>query len=80
VFASSNTLIQMAVPDQLRGRVMALFSVSLQGMVSVGQLLMGGAADYLRVSVVVLVCGILLLLLTVTLARRLYRLPITGEA
>jgi len=79
VFASSNTLIQMAVPDHLRGRVMALFSIALQGMVSIGQLGMGWLADYLRVHSVVMGCGLILLALSAGLARRLYLIPATGK-
>lgn len=45
VFASSNALIQLAVPDHLRGRVMALFTICLHGMTSLGQLTLGLTAD-----------------------------------
>jgi MFS family permease len=75
VFASSNTLIQLAVPDRLRGRVMALFTVSLQGMISIGQLLLGSAADKVSVATVVAASGAVLLILTVSLAVVLYRVP-----
>ena len=39
--ASSNTLIQSMVPDQLRGRVMAVYSMMFMGMSPVGALLAG---------------------------------------
>jgi len=73
VFASSNTLIQLAVPDHLRGRVMALFSIALQGMISIGQLLLGSAADVVSVPLVVAISGGVLLLLTGLLAKVLFR-------
>ncbi|MBI1422393.1 MAG: MFS transporter [Gammaproteobacteria bacterium] len=76
VFASSNTLIQLAVPDELRGRVMALFTISLQGMVSIGQLILGAAADHISVTMVIAGCGISLFILGGILARFLYRLPL----
>jgi MFS family permease len=76
VFASSNTLIQLAVPDHLRGRVMALFTVSLQGMTSIGQLILGSAADSLSVTWVVALSGGLLFILSSVLALALYRIPV----
>lgn len=75
VFASSNALIQLSVPNQIRGRVMALFSVALQGMISIGQLAMGAAADKIRVPVVVAGCGAVLLVVSFVLAYRLFRMP-----
>ena len=45
--ASSNTLIQSLVPDKLRGRVMALYSMMFMGMVPFGSLLAGALAHRL---------------------------------
>jgi MFS family permease len=45
--SSSNTLIQAMVPDQLRGRVMAVYSMMFMGMAPFGALLAGAAADRL---------------------------------
>jgi len=42
---SSNTLIQSMVPDQLRGRVMSVYSMMFMGMAPVGSLLAGAAAQ-----------------------------------
>jgi len=42
---SSNTLIQSMVPDDLRGRVMSLYSMMFMGMAPIGSLLAGAAAD-----------------------------------
>ena len=39
--ASSNTLIQAMVPDQLRGRVMAVYSMMFMGMAPFGSLSAG---------------------------------------
>lgn len=75
VFASSNALIQISVPDHIRGRVMALFSIALQGMISIGQLAMGGAADIVSVPIVVVSAGAVLLVLTIWLGTGLFRLP-----
>lgn len=74
VFASSNALIQLAVPDHLRGRIMALFTVSLHGMVSIGQLLLGSFADMLGAPLTVGLSGGLLFVLATLWAVALYRL------
>jgi MFS-type transporter involved in bile tolerance (Atg22 family) len=60
VNASSNAFIQLAVPDNLRGRVMSLFSISLHGMVPLGSLAVGAAADVAGAPLTVGVCGLLL--------------------
>jgi len=74
VFASSNALIQLAVPDELRGRVMALFTVSLHGMVSVGQLVLGALADLLGAPLSAGASGTVLLVFALLLGRMLYRI------
>ncbi|MGA8271070.1 MAG: MFS transporter, partial [Candidatus Sulfotelmatobacter sp.] len=43
--ACSNTLIQVMVPDALRGRVMAVYSMMFMGMAPIGALLGGAFAD-----------------------------------
>jgi len=43
--SSSNTLIQAMVPDQLRGRVMAVYSMMFMGMAPFGALLGGAMAE-----------------------------------
>jgi MFS family permease len=45
--SSSNTLIQAMVPDHLRGRVMALYSMMFMGMAPWGALIGGTTADHL---------------------------------
>ena len=45
--AASNTLIQSMVPDTLRGRVMAIYSMMFMGMAPVGALLSGVLAERL---------------------------------
>jgi MFS family permease len=44
--ASSNTLIQSMVPDELRGRVMAVYSMMFMGMAPFGALLAGAIAQH----------------------------------
>ena len=43
--ASSNTLIQAMVPDRLRGRTMAVYSMMFMGMAPLGSLFSGALAD-----------------------------------
>jgi MFS family permease len=45
--ASSNTLIQVMVPDELRGRVMAVYSMMFMGMAPIGALMGGALSDRL---------------------------------
>jgi MFS family permease len=45
--SASNTLIQAMVPDHLRGRVMAVYSMMFMGMAPFGALLGGAVADRL---------------------------------
>lgn len=44
--ALSNTLIQVIVPDSLRGRVMSVFTLSLMGLSPLGGMFAGAAAEY----------------------------------
>lgn len=77
VFASSNALIQLSVPDHLRGRTMALFTVCLHGTVSIGQLTLGMLADMFGAPLTTAVSGGLLFVLALLLAVGLYRLQKT---
>ncbi len=45
--SSSNTLIQTMVPDGLRGRVMAVYSMMFMGMAPFGSLLAGAIARHI---------------------------------
>lgn len=56
--ACSNTLIQAMVPDHLRGRVMALYSMMFMGMAPFGALLGGALADRLGAPVTVAIGGV----------------------
>ena len=56
--ASSNTLIQVMVPDALRGRVMALYSMMFMGMAPLGALLGGALSDRLSAPVTVRIGGL----------------------
>jgi MFS family permease len=55
--ACSNTLIQVMVPDALRGRVMAVYSMMFMGMAPIGALLGGALADHLGAPLTVAIGG-----------------------
>jgi MFS family permease len=55
--SSSNTLIQTMVPDALRGRVMAVYSMMFMGMAPFGALLAGAIASRLGAPVTVALGG-----------------------
>ncbi len=77
IVTSCNTLLQSIVPDALRGRVMALYSMAFLGMMPLGSLLSGslahrygGSAAFSAAACGALVMGLLLL----QRGRRLRRL------
>lgn len=57
LIAPANTLVQSIVPDELRGRVMSLFSLVLLGMMPVGNLLVGALAGTIGTPVAVALSG-----------------------
>ncbi len=59
--ASSNTLIQTMVPDDLRGRVMAFYSMMLLGMAPFGALFAGAVANRLGAPITVAIGGVICL-------------------
>ena len=59
--ACSNTLIQTMVPDRLRGRVMAIYSMMFMGMAPFGALLAGALADRLGAPLTVAAGGMVCL-------------------
>jgi MFS family permease len=69
--AASNTLIQAMVPDDLRGRVMAVYSMMFMGMAPVGALFAGVAADRLGAPITVAIGGVACLAGAAAFALRL---------
>ena len=77
---SCNTTVQIAVPDELRGRVMGLYALVFAGMTPIGALIMGTVAEHWGVSRACAVGGAagLLLILALTVAwRRRHPAPAT---
>jgi MFS family permease len=60
--ASANTLIQSLIPDEYRGRIMALYSMTVVGLGPLGSLAAGALAHAVGVRVTVLAGGLLCLL------------------
>ncbi len=57
--ASSNTLVQSMVPDELRGRAMSVYSMMFMGMAPFGGLLAGSLAHVLGAPLTVSIGGII---------------------
>ncbi len=69
-FTATNTLIQAMVPDQLRGRVMSIYSMLFLGMSPIGSLLAGWMADRIGAPVTVAVGGLASLIGGIAFARK----------
>lgn len=77
--ACSNTLIQTMVPDQLRGRVMALYSMMFMGMAPFGALFGGALADRVGAPVTVAAGGVACVLGAIWFGRALPELRIEAR-
>jgi len=75
--AVANSVIQITVPDELRGRVMSLYSLVFLGTVPIGNAIMGIAADYLGTPHAVSVSGLICLLAACLFAKRYLKQRIT---
>lgn len=69
--ACSNTLIQTMVPDQLRGRVMALYSMMFMGMAPIGALCGGALAHRAGAPLTIAVGGVACILGAIWFGRQL---------
>jgi MFS family permease len=76
--AASNTLIQAMVPDHLRGRVMAVYSMMFMGMAPFGALLAGSLANVIGAPAVVATGGAFSILAGTLFAVQLPK--VRGEA
>jgi len=68
---ASNTLIQAMVPDHLRGRVMAVYSMMFMGMAPIGSLYAGAAAHAIGAPKTVAIGGVVCLFASAMFWRRL---------
>ena len=70
-FTMINTLLQTRVDDQLRGRVMALYTLTFFGFAPLGNLAIGALAQSIGISDSILVFAVLSLALTLIVLRRI---------
>ncbi len=77
--SSSNTLIQAMVPDELRGRVMSLYSMMFMGMAPLGALLAGSLANYLGAQNTVALGGAVCIIGSILFSLRLPKLRDEGR-
>lgn len=77
--ACSNTLIQTMVPDQLRGRVMALYSMMFMGMAPFGALFGGALADRVGAPITVALGGVASVIGAIWFGRELPELRIEAR-
>jgi MFS family permease len=71
LIAASNTALQTLADNEMRGRVMSLFSMMLVGMAPFGSLLAGWAADHVGAPPVVAIGGGFCAIAGIIFARRL---------
>jgi MFS family permease len=69
--ASSNTLIQSMVPDELRGRVMSVYSMMFMGMGPLGALLAGSVAERIGAPYTVAAGGVITVIAALIFGLRL---------
>jgi len=67
ILNNSNALVQAMVPDDLRGRVMGLYSLMFTGGGPLGSLMVGLMADRLNESIPALFCAAVLLVFAVSI-------------
>lgn len=77
--SSSNTLIQAMVPDELRGRVMSVYSMMFMGMAPLGALLAGTLAEILGAPNTVALGGAVCVLGSLVFILRLPKLQEQGR-
>jgi len=69
-FATSNTLMQIHVPDFLRGRVMSIYTLMFIGTIPFGSLFAGWLAKYIGAPLTIVICAAISLLTTLIVAFR----------
>jgi MFS family permease len=75
IAATANTLIQLTVPDMLRGRVMSVYTTVFAGSTPVGGLFAGIVASAAGVQMALIVGGVISALVAAVAATRLPRSP-----
>ncbi|MGL4622807.1 MFS transporter [Chroococcidiopsis sp.] len=68
--AGSNTILQMLVEDNKRGRVMSLYTMASTGMLPLGNLFAGGLASQIGVQNALIINGIFCITISLVFANR----------
>jgi hypothetical protein len=66
----SNTLVQINVTDELRGRVMGIFTFTFFGLLPIGSLINGAVADQIGAPLTVQINAVILLAAAILLFLR----------
>jgi MFS family permease len=77
--ASSNTLIQAMVPDRLRGRAMAVYSMMFMGMAPMGALLSGWSAEHIGAQQTLTIGGVGAIVGAMLFARNLPKIRVEAR-
>lgn len=77
--SSSNTLVQSMVPDELRGRVMAVYSMMFMGMAPLGALTAGSLAGILGAPLTVALGGAVCIVGSIIFSLRLPKLRVEAR-
>jgi MFS family permease len=75
--ATGNTLVQTSVPDELRGRVMSIYSLMFFGMMPFGSLLAGALAQVLGPTTGVAICAGIVLAFALTVLLTVPKLRVS---
>jgi MFS family permease len=76
---ATNTLVQSMVPDRLRGRTMAVYSMMFMGMSPLGSILAGAAADRIGAPLTVALGGVLAIGAAIAFARHLPKIRVEAR-
>jgi MFS family permease len=70
IFASANTVMQLSVPDHLRGRVMAIYTLVFIGSGPIGSLMAGHLAEHIGAPHTIFLFALLTIVAVVVIAFR----------
>jgi MFS family permease len=76
---ATNTLVQSMVPDRLRGRTMAVYSMMFMGMSPLGAILAGAAADRIGAPMTVALGGACAIAGAIAFARHLPKIRVEAH-
>lgn len=71
LFAACNTLLQTMVLENMRGRIVALYSMSFMGFTPIGSILMGSITEFAGLQPTLLVAAVLCLFVAIWYSRHL---------